>query len=374
MAGNDRPAPERSAAHSGAARAAINVSLSTIRVASGVAYRVRDIVVGLGTTARGGWSPSGSALLATLGAAIVVGMALLVDDLQRRGVFPPIPIERQIAFTVAAQTITVAGVPIRSGTAKRLKQYFDDYAYDIAEEAPRTPIPRLVVAALPKDLGSVKSVASRKNLFFKTVLPLVLIVNEWLTDTRRDVKRLHERVKAGDQLTSAEHRRLDRLFTTFRVEQRNFDKLVRRADVVPVALALGQAAIESGWGMSRFAQQGNALYGQWTWAKRRGLVPEARAEGASHSVRAFGQLADSVAAYMRNLNTHPAYADFRRMREAMRRNGEPPKSEELAWTLHSYSQRGLAYVEDILKVIRQNRSCLSVTLRLWGCMFSICSV
>ena len=122
-----------------------------------------------------------------------------------------------------------------------------------------------------------------------------------------------------------------------------------------MALALAQAAIESGWGTSRFAREGNALFGQWTWAPRGGLVPEKRDEGAKHSVCAFRQIADSVFAYVRNLNSHAAYARFRKVRAAIRRSGGRLDSITLSTTLDRYSERGDAYVADIRGIIERNR-------------------
>jgi Bax protein len=126
-------------------------------------------------------------------------------------------------------------------------------------------------------------------------------------------------------------------------------------DVVPVSLALAQAAIESGWGTSRFARQGNAIFGQWTSQDGKGLVPSARPEGKTHKVRSFDRLSESVEAYLLNLNTHRAYRDFRTLRQQSRNSGERPKGEVLATGLEAYSEKGEEYVDLLRDMIRVNR-------------------
>src|SRR3546814_6247392 len=133
-------------------------------------------------------------------------------------------------------------------------------------------------------------------------------------------------------------------------------RLLRRVDAVPVALAVAQAISEGGWGRSRFARKGNALFGQWTWDPASGIVPAARPEGRLHRVRAFRTLTDSAHAYLFNLNTHPAYRGFREARAAARaETGGLLSGRALAGYLGRYSERRQAYVEDIVALLRQNQ-------------------
>lgn len=148
---------------------------------------------------------------------------------------------------------------------------------------------------------------------------------------------------------------LERLAARYETQPDRLDLLLRRVDTVPVSLAMAQAAIESGWGTSRFALHGNAIFGQWTTAEGKGLVPSAREEGKTHKVRSFNRLSDSVSAYLLNLNTHPAYAEFREMRQEARRRGETPDGQMLAGGLEAYSEKGGEYVELLRNMIRVNR-------------------
>lgn len=131
-------------------------------------------------------------------------------------------------------------------------------------------------------------------------------------------------------------------------------ELVRRVDVIPTSLVLAQAANESGWGTSRFAREGNNIFGQWCFDEGCGLVPNKRGEDASHEVRAFASVDAAVRAYFRNLNTHPSYEDLRTLRASMRMQGLPLNSMVLARGLTRYSERGMDYVEELQAMIRVN--------------------
>jgi Bax protein len=125
-------------------------------------------------------------------------------------------------------------------------------------------------------------------------------------------------------------------------------------DIIPPSLALAQSAEESGWGTSRFARQGNALFGQWTWDRSQGIRPSAAAASATHAIRRFPTLLAAVRAYARNLNTHRAYASFRLERERLRQQSQPISGFRLATTLTRYSERGGAYVRSLHAIMRGN--------------------
>ena len=148
---------------------------------------------------------------------------------------------------------------------------------------------------------------------------------------------------------------LAELTDRYKVDGGDVDELLRRVDAVPPSLALAQAAIESGWGTSRFAVEGNALFGQRTWDRGDGIAPAERAVGATHAVKAFPSLADSVGAYMLNLNRASAYRKFRDRRAELRRRGGPLSGLELAETLTLYSTERANYVRKVAAIIRQNR-------------------
>jgi Bax protein len=215
------------------------------------------------------------------------------------------------------------------------------------------PVPGILLADLPDDLGAVRAGDRRKVLFLKALLPAVLYVNHRVAQQRAFVRSMKGLLDRGGRMSAAERARYDRLADCYGVEDGQIDSLLVRVDGVPPALALAQAAVESGWGTSRFAQDGNALFGQRT-RRGKGLTPEGVVE-ADFRVRSADHLLESVAAYLHNLNTHPAYRTFRVARAAVRRAGEPLDGTALAATLDRYSERGMAYVDALRTIIRGNR-------------------
>ena len=191
---------------------------------------------------------------------------------------------------------------------------------------------------------------TQKQSFIKLVLPLILAVNDELLRRRKAVQAA---VEANDR------NMLDQWAMLYRIDPENFDdiemaeRLLRRVDTVPVALALAQAVVESGWGTSRFAKQGNALFGQWAWTESAGMRPLA-ASNERAVVRSFGSLLESVRAYMHNLNTHQNYKRFRDARYRLRSQAEEAKASRLAAYLDSYAEIGQAYVEKLLAVMSSN--------------------
>ena len=317
---------------------------------------VRELVKSLLKSLRGGWSPAGAVALAVLMVIGMFGLGVLHVYLKSRGIVLIPTVEGAIHVRVGpAETMRARGIAIRAEGVERLRDVFAELGYDVAGlDGDRVLVPRLFVAALPKDLKSVRPAKERKKLFIQAVLPQVLLINELIAASRQRLLSLKGDIEAGS-LGRRDRAWLAALRERYRVEGDDVDELIRRVDAVPVPLALAQAAIESGWGTSRFAREGNALFGQWTWARRGGLVPKQRDAGASHAIQAFPQVADSVSAYVRNLNTHAAYSRFRKARAEMRRAGKPLDGTALAATLGRYSQRGKAYVADVRGIIRRDR-------------------
>jgi Bax protein len=216
-------------------------------------------------------------------------------------------------------------------------------------------VPRVLLAALPEDYHKVEQVDLRKRLFFKTMLPLVLRVNEEIIVERRRLVGLIAILDAGHELNSTDREWLDQLAERYRTNPGEFATLLRRVDAVSPALAIAQSVEESGWGRSRFARDGNALFGQRVWAEGAGIVPQARADGEAFEVRVFDRLIDSVRAYALNLNRHPSYADFRVTRARQRATDITLDPYSLADTLLEYSERREGYVETLKSIIRANR-------------------
>jgi len=238
-----------------------------------------------------------------------------------------------------------------------LRRVYASHRYDLDAIAEgHRGVPPIFVRALPPDWNSLEQVAARKRIFVKTVLPLILKANAEIRGRRQRLRELVARADGDLSRLSLQSRSwLTKLAERYKLEEVDFDALLRRVDEVPVSLALAQAAIESGWGRSRFALEGNALFGQWTWDTSKGLKPaDPQEDKQPYAVRSFAHLGGSVAGYMRNLNTHPAYKPFRQRRAALRKAGKPLDGLALAGTLTRYSQRGEAYVAEVRGTIRAN--------------------
>lgn len=229
----------------------------------------------------------------------------------------------------------------------------------------RAPVPRILVGQVPDDLGQIAEVRRRKALFLGALLPIVLAVNEQVAGERATIERVETLRARGQRPSAADTAEMLRLARIYRLvndaepvadvtDTEFIDALLLRVAPLPVSLALAQAAEESAWGLSRFADEGNALFGQWVWNDPTGITPLGRAPGETHSIKAFRDLLECTLSYAHNLNTHAAYADFRRMRANMLASSGALDGHALAATLTRYSGRGQAYVESLRNIIRGN--------------------
>ncbi|MDP7650298.1 MAG: glucosaminidase domain-containing protein [Rhodospirillales bacterium] len=245
---------------------------------------------------------------------------------------------------------------IARATARTFSDTFDTLGYDLDSVLSGDDrVPRIFFASLPPDLGQIREVRVRKSIFFKTVLPLILQINEETLAERKRVWDLRYRMRLAQNLDAIDRLWLAGQFDHYGVAQGDMDGLLSRMDIIPPSLALAQSAEESGWGTSRFVREGNALFGQWVFSANRHMTPVRRDEGKTHRIKAFGALIDSVRAYTNNLNTHRAYTVFRRDRAAMRARGQPIDGMVLAGRLTRYSERGAGYVKTIRSIISVNR-------------------
>jgi len=269
-------------------------------------------------------------------------------------------------FVEAGAHFSATGNNIISGDQKNA---YDDYEpasgpmatdtalnYDLnAVLKGRLAVPRVALASLPATLNPKLESQVRKTMFVKTVLPLVLQVNEQISEDRVRLKKLAALQKKGQHVAALDRLWLAVLSEQYHVKRKNIRAILNHHDVVPPSLALAQAAIESAWGSSRFVREGNAMFGEWTFTDRHlGLVPQSRDKGKTHRIRAFATLYDSIYSYAVNLNKHRAYQEYRAMRTAMRNAGQTLDGLRLATTLHRYSQRGDAYVNDVQTIISSN--------------------
>ncbi len=245
-------------------------------------------------------------------------------------------------------------VRILASVAK-VKDAFTSAGYELdAVRRGQVAVPRVRLASLPYDLPQMRRAQERKAVFLRYMLPYVLEANNRVRQQRERLVSLRPKIDKGQRLGEEEAMWLDALYDEYRVTAGDLAALSMHVDTVPVSLALAQAAVESGWGTSRFAQEGNAAFGQWTSKDHTGMVPKQREAGRTHKVRAFDSLKMSAESYLRNLNTHRAYRGFRKMRVTFRREDRPIDSTVIAGTLLSYSEKGADYVNLLRHIIVKN--------------------
>ena len=239
-------------------------------------------------------------------------------------------------------------------TVEQLRDRFSAASFELwAVRNGKQSVPRLFADTLPADLKLVSEVSELKQTFFRTLLPLILKVNEEILADRVKLELLQSTLLAGQEINDVQRKWLYNLSKSYDVTPGNITELLNRVDAVSPALALAQAAQESGWGRSRFAIKGNALFGQRTWDKGFGMVPKRRS--GKYEVKSFPSLIDSVRSYARNLNIHPAYRDFRLLRADMRVKNLVLNPYHLVGTLQAYSEHRDVYVQTIRKILRADR-------------------
>tara|TARA_B100000989_G_scaffold198723_1_gene150157 strand:+ start:794 stop:1921 length:1128 start_codon:yes stop_codon:yes gene_type:complete len=233
--------------------------------------------------------------------------------------------------------------------ASTIKQLFEDTDYKLDDVRKKKLVKPVALTLLPSQIKMIESTKKRKEFFIQIVLPLVLKENN---NIRLDRRTLFNIINKSNN-TNIEKKWLEKKFKQYGVQSKDLSKLKIRMDEVPVSLALAQAAKETGWGTSRFAQEGNALFGQWTWSGE-GLKPKEADGNKGHKVMKFNVLQASVRAYQRNLNTHSSYKNFRLARAQLRDEKKPLDSLLLSRFLKNYAETGNQYVEVLQKIIKQN--------------------
>ena len=236
---------------------------------------------------------------------------------------------------------------IRLG-ASTLNEIFKSANYDLDIIRKTKKVTPIYISVLPAEIGKIESTKEKKEIFIKIVLPLILRENEEIISDRKKLFRILGKIKN----TRAEKKWLKFKLKQYRVKNSDLSELKIRMDIIPVSLAIAQAAKETGWGTSRFALEGNALFGQWTYAAD-GLKPEAAITG-DHKVMRFNILQASVRAYKRNLNSHRVYKNFRSERAKLRERGEKINSLKLVKYLDKYAETGKLYTQILEKIIKQN--------------------
>ena len=233
--------------------------------------------------------------------------------------------------------------------AMTLEQLFQDTNYNLKDVRKTKLVKPIALSLLPQEIKKIENIKKRKNLFIKIILPLILEESNVIKSDRRKLFNILNKNKNS----VVEKKWLNKKFKQYSVSNKDLSTLKIRMDIVPVSLVIAQAAKETGWGTSRFAQEGNALFGQWTWSGE-GLKPKEADEDKGHKVMKFNVLQASVRAYQRNLNTHSTYKKFRLARAQLRDAGKPLDSIILSEHLNEYAETGEQYVEILKKIIKQN--------------------
>jgi Bax protein len=227
---------------------------------------------------------------------------------------------------------------------------FKDVDYDLSQVRNKKLVKPIYFTQFPKDLDELQSTRLKKETFIKIVLPLIVAENEKIIADRKKLKLISNKKFTTD----LEKQWLRQKLLEYKVKKGNMEELLVRMDIIPTSIALAQAAKESGWGTSRFALEGNAIFGQWTWSGK-GIAPLDRASNKKHKILKFPILRASVKAYQNNLNTHKSYSNFREKRMVMRQKNKNISGLELTETLNNYAQTGAEYTKILIQIIKQNR-------------------
>jgi Bax protein len=226
---------------------------------------------------------------------------------------------------------------------------FEDLDYDLKGIRNGQKVKPIYLTKLPKDLKTLGDTKKKRELFIKIILPLILYENEKIAEDREKLFK----ILSKSFNTPGEKVWLKSRFREYKIEDQDLSKLKMRMDIIPVSIALAQAANESGWGTSRFALEGNALFGQWTWSKK-GISPKNKDPNEGHKILQFQILKASVRAYKNNLNTHNAYKEFRKVRAKLRQSGTKITGLALIKYLKNYAEIGEKYTKIIEGIMVQN--------------------
>lgn len=213
------------------------------------------------------------------------------------------------------------------------------------------------------DLTDVPDIEHKKRDFFGLLKPMIALENSFILQQRVWVQGLEL-----NQLSDMQKKQLLTLLQEYKLADEDteklfsdatelrilIDELLLRVSPVPPELVLVQAANESAWGRSRFAREGNNLFGQWCFSRGCGLVPSQRPQGQYHEVAVFKSPQLSIRAYLKNLNSFWAYDDFREARAAKPELEGAEQALYLAEHLTRYSQRGEAYVRELKAMVQVN--------------------
>lgn len=273
--------------------------------------------------------------------AILLGVSAMVVTVTVLGLsqkFEDVPVQHMVAQAPVADDRI--HTQIKVGTAKELRAVFEDHDYtlEIPKGAKHLDVPRLELVSLPSDLAKA-GLGEKKTLFLRTHLPLIMKANEKVLEERERLLALIHMQENGFAIRKKDAAWLVDLAKRYGLKKMNIAELKHRVDVIPPSLALGQAVVESGWGVSHAARGKNSTFGMMTRSNR---------------VMSYESLQECVDHYVLNLNRHEAYRSMRRIRSELRRANDRICSIKLADGLHQYSTRGQSYVREVKNMIRSN--------------------
>ena len=227
---------------------------------------------------------------------------------------------------------------------------FKDVEYDLGKVRSQKLVKPIYFTQFPRDLDALQSTKLKKETFIKIILPLIVAENEKILADRKKLTIVSNK----KYTTDLEKQWIRQKLLEYKVKKGDLNELLIRMDIIPTSIALAQAAKESGWGTSRFALEGNAIFGQWTWSGQ-GIAPLDRDSNKKHKILKFPILRASVKAYQNNLNTHKSYLKFREKRSILRGKNKKIVGLELTDTLNNYAQTGSEYTDTLNQIIKQNR-------------------
>jgi len=235
-------------------------------------------------------------------------------------------------------------------SARTIISLFEEENYNLKDIRKGKAVEPVFLSKLPTGIAQIDNISERKKLFIKVILPLVLYENNKILEERSYLNQISREKSLNQQ----EAIWLDKKFKDYKVKNSDVEELKKRMDVIPPSLAIAQAAYETGWGTSRFAMEGNSLYGARTWKKGKGIVPNERGEEQKFEVLSFKMIRASISSYKKNLNTHQSYSEFRKVRAVQRKEKNRVFGLELSQYLNKYSEIGNTYVQRLKKIIEQN--------------------
>ena len=263
---------------------------------------------------------------------------------------PKTKVKKEAKLKVKKNNVAEVILPNLNLKTETVLNLFKDVDYDLSQVRNKKLVKPIYFTQFPRDLNELPNARLKKETFIKIVLPLVVAENERILADRKKLQRILKK----KQTSELEKQWLRQKLLEYKVKKGNMDELAERVDIIPTSIALAQAAKESGWGTSRFALEGNAIFGQWTWSDN-GIAPLNREGNKNHKILKFPILRASVKAYQNNLNTHKSYSNFRDKRMTMRKKNMSIKGLELTDTLKNYAQTGSEYTKILNQIIIQNR-------------------